>query len=132
MKTAYRIIDAKDFIRARPSGEIDLEKSKKVFIELATMAKLPGDYEILLDIRKAYGNLTFTDIYELVNVLSQHRSAFRNKIAILTRDDEQFDRAGFMELCASFKGFKVGAFMSFEETIDWLQSSGGLEDLSEY
>ena len=131
MKTVYRVINAKDFIRARPSGEVDLEQSKNVLIQVATMASLPGDYEIMLDVRKAYGNLKCADIYELVNVLSQHRSAFSNKIAILARDDEQFDRARFMELCAGFKGFKLGAFMTFEETINWLQSSGSADDLFE-
>jgi hypothetical protein len=95
------------------------------------MASLPGDYEILLDVRKAYGNLNYDGVYELGHVLGQHRSAFRNKIAVLTRDDEQFDKARFLELCASFKGFKVGAFKSFEEKINWLHSSGGLEELFE-
>ena len=120
MKANYKIISAQDFIKAKPSGELDLEQSKKVLIELAAIAEPPADYEILLDAREAYGNLTYVDVYQLVEVLGEHRSSFRNKIALLSREDRQFDNAKFMELCAKNRGFQVGAFNDFEKAIDWL------------
>ena len=125
MKTTYKIIDAKDFIKAHPTGEADLEQSKKILIELATIAGPPADYEILLDIREAnkhlnYGHLNYCEIYQFVEELGRHRSAFRNKIAVLARPDSQFDRACFMELCAKNRGFQVGAFTEFEKTVEWL------------
>lgn len=129
MKVSYKIINAKDFIRAKPSGETDLDESKKLLMQIAAMAGPPADYEILVDVRESYDNLSYVDVWDLVSELGRHRSAFRNKIAILARDDEQFDRASFMEYCAKKSGFEVGAFTSFEETINWLQNSGGLEDL---
>lgn len=120
MKTTYKIINAKDFIKAHPTGKPDLEQSKKVLIELAAIAEPPADYEILLDIREARGNLTFCEVFQFVEELGRHRAAFRNKIAVLARPDGQFDKACFMELCAKNRGFRVGAFTEFEETIEWL------------
>ena len=119
-KVDYKIISAKDFLKAKPSGELDFEQSKKLLREIAVIAEPPASYEILLDIRQIYGNLTFTHIYELVAELGRYRSSFRNKIAVLSRDDHQFDNAQFMELCAKNRGFQITAFFNFEEAIDWL------------
>lgn len=129
MKVNHRVINAKDFIKAKPTGELDLEHAKKMLTRIALMATPPADYEILVDVREAHGNLNYADMYELMAVLGQHRDACRNKIAILARDDEQFDRAHFTELCAKYRGFEVGAFTNFEETINWLTSASGLEAL---
>ena len=123
MKTTYKLISAKDFIKAHPTGEPDLEQSKKILIELAAIAKPPADYEILLDVRESYGHLSLFDMYELVAELGRHRSAFRNKIAFLSRPDGQFDKARFLELCARNRGFQVGAFTDFQETIEWLETA---------
>ena len=122
-KVDYKIISANEFLKAKPSGEFDREESKKVLIEIAMLIESPADYEILLDIRQAHGNLTFVDIYEFVTELGKHRSAFRNKIAVLSRNDRQLDNARFMEVCAKNRGFQIGAFTNFEETIDWLTTS---------
>ncbi|KKK98157.1 hypothetical protein LCGC14_2645570 [marine sediment metagenome] len=137
-KINYKIISANEFLKAKPSGEFDREESKKSLVEIATLAKSPADYEILLDIRQTYGRLTSTDIYEFVAELSKHRHAFRNKIAVLSRsgissiDDRQFDNAQFMELCAKNRGLMIEAFTSFEETVDWLSTSVDIDinDLS--
>lgn len=120
MEAHYKIINAKDFIKAHPTGEIDLQQSKDILTEIAVMAKPPADYDILLDAREVYGNLNYGEIFELVSVFGEHRTSFRNKIALLARDDKQFDNANFMELCATNRGFKVAAFTDFEETINWL------------
>jgi hypothetical protein len=125
----YKIIQAKDFIKAKPTGEIDLDESKKVLGQIAEMVRLIGDYEILIDVRDAYGNLTQDDLCELVLELGRHREAFRSKIAVIARDDEQFNKAVFVEVCANIDGFTISAFTDFEEAIDWLQSSGGLGGL---
>ena len=129
MQINYKIIHAKDFIKANPTGRVDIEESKKVLGQIADMIKVMGDYEILLDVRAAYGNLNQADLWELVLELGRHRKAFRNKIAIIARDDEQFNKAIFVEMCANIDGFKVSAFTDFEQAINWLQSSGGLADL---
>lgn len=119
----YKIITANEFLKAKPSGEFDREESKKMLVNIAVFAGCSADYEILIDARQAYGNLTFVDMYEFVKELGKHRNAFLNKIAVLSRNDRQFDNAHFMELCATNKGFQVGAFTDFEEAIDWLITS---------
>ena len=131
MPVNYKIIQAKDFIKARPTGGIDLEESKKVLGLLAEMAKLVEDCEILLDVREAYGDLDMADLNELVLEFGRHREAFRSKIAILARNDEQFNKAVFVEMCANIDGFTISAFTDFEAAIEWLQAEGGLEGLWE-
>jgi hypothetical protein len=131
MPVNYKIIQAKDFIKAKPTGEIDLEESKKVLGQIAEMVDAIGDYEILIDVREAYGNLNQEDLCELVLELGRHRDTFRSKIAVIARDDEQFNKAVFVEMCANIDGFAFAAFTDFEEAIDWLQSEGGLEGLWE-
>ena len=127
----YKIIQAKDFIKAKPTGEVDLEESKKILGEMAEIASLPGEYNILLDVRETFGDMDHDDVWELVEELGRRRKAFRNKIAVLTRNDEQFNKAAFAEMCAnmSLHVFKLSAFTEFEKATEWLQSSGGLDDL---
>jgi hypothetical protein len=129
MPVNYKIIIAKDFIKARPTGGIDLQESKIVLGQVADMAKLVGECEILLDVRDAYGNLEMPDLHELVLELGRHREVFRSKIAVIARDDEQFNKAVFVEMCANIDGFSVVAFTDFEMAISWLQSDDSIEDL---
>ena len=89
MSTMYKIVNAKDFIKARPNGITDLEQSKQVLLELAMIAGLSPEHEILLDIRDTDAGLTHEGVYELVKELEKHRDFFHNKIAVLSRDDEQ-------------------------------------------
>jgi hypothetical protein len=113
MPVNYKIIQAKDFIKAKPTGGIDLDESKKVLGQIAEMAMVIGDCEILMDVREAYGDLDQDDLFELVLELGRHREAFRNKIAVLARDGEQLNKAVFVEMCANIDGFKVVAFADF-------------------
>ena len=131
MPTMYKIINAKDFIKARPNGITDLEQVKQVLFDLAMIAGLSPEHEILLDIRDTDAGLTHEEIYELIKELEKNRDFFHNKIAVLSRDDEQYSRAGFLEICANLDGFKVAAFIDFEKAINWLNSTGGLDELFE-
>lgn len=131
MPTMYKIINAKDFIKAKPNGITDLEQSKQVLLELAMIAGLSPEHEILLDIRGSDAGLTHEELYELIKELEKQRSFFHNKIAVLSRDDEQYNRAGFFEICANLEGFQVAAFIDYEKAINWLNSTSGLEELFE-
>ncbi|MBW8015179.1 MAG: hypothetical protein FVQ82_03260 [Planctomycetes bacterium] len=122
----YRVISGKDFIKAKPTGQIDLQESKKVLASIASITKPPADYEILLDIRDVNHNgnakklINHFEILEFVKELVRNRSAFRNKIAVLSRDGRQLDNSRFMELCATNRGLNVKAFTSLEDSIQWL------------
>jgi hypothetical protein len=129
MRVHYKIIQAKDFIKAKPTGGIDLDESKKVLGQIAQMEHLIGDHELLLDLREVHSNLDKDDLFELILELGRHKEAFRSKIAVIARDDEQFNKAVFLEMCANIDGFTVTAFTDYEEAINWLQSSEGIEDL---
>ncbi|HUU17165.1 MAG TPA: hypothetical protein VMW72_08455 [Sedimentisphaerales bacterium] len=129
MRVNYKIIQAKDFIKAKPTGQIDLDESKKVLGQIAKMEELIGDHELLVDLREVHSNLDKDDLFELILELGRHKEAFRSKIAVMARDDEQFNKAVFLEMCANIDGFTVMAFTDYEEAINWLQSDGGIEDL---
>ena len=88
MRVNYKIIQAKDFIKAKPTGEIDLNESKKLLGQLAKMEEIIGDHEILMDLREVHSNLNHADLFELVAELGQHKEVFRSKIAVIARNDE--------------------------------------------
>ena len=121
----YRVISGKDFIKAKPTGQIDLQESKKVLASIAAITKPPADYEILLDIRDVNVNrdvhkrLNHFETLEFVKELVKNRSAFRNKIAVLSREGRQLDNSRFAELCATNRGINLKAFTSLEESIEW-------------
>jgi hypothetical protein len=43
-------------------------------------------------------------------------------VAVLTRPKDNFDRAAFLELCATNRGYHLRAFREFEEAFAWLTS----------
>jgi len=129
MRVNYKIIQAKDFIKATPTGKIDLNESKKVLGQIAKMEELIGDHELLLDLREVHSNLNHADLHELILELGRHKEVFRSKIAVLARDDEQFNKAVFLEMCANIDGFTVTAFTDFEKATNWLQSGDSVEGL---
>lgn len=119
MPTDIRLIHAHDFVRATAEGELDLETSKKALIEIASATTHLVDNEILLDTRKAHMRMSVTDLWYLAAELSNLRSAFSRKTAVLC-PVERFDDAAFFALCSENRGFRIKAFISFEDAINWL------------
>lgn len=124
MSTDIRIIHAHDFIKAVPEGQLDLEKSKKLLMEIASASTPLADYEIILDTRKAQTELSITDLWYLAAELSKLREAFFPKKTAVLCPLEKFDHAGFFALCSKNRGFQVMAFTSFEDAIEWLIANG--------
>jgi hypothetical protein len=123
MSTNIRIIHAHEFIKATPGGHLDLEKAKKLLMEIASASAPLVDYEIILDTRKAQSVLSVNDLWYLAADLSSLGKAFRRKTAVLC-PLEQFDHASFFALCAQNRGFQISAFTSFEDAIEWLIANG--------
>jgi len=119
MPTDIRLIHAQDFVRATSEGELDFETSKKALIEIASATAHLVDYEILLDTRKAHVQMSVTDLWHLSAELSNLRNAFSRKTAVLC-PVEHFDDAAFFALCSENRGFRIKAFASFEDAMDWL------------
>ncbi len=76
MSSYLRIIHAHDFITATPDGQLDLEKSKEVLLEIVSASVSMGDYEIILDTRKAQIEMSTSDLWYLAIELSKFRKAF--------------------------------------------------------
>jgi hypothetical protein len=119
MPVDIRVIHAQDFVRATPEGELDFETSKEALIEIASATAHLVDYEILLDTRKAHVQMSVTDLWYLAAELSNLRNVFSRKIAVLC-PVEHFDDAAFFALCSKNRGFRIEAFASFEDAMDWL------------
>jgi hypothetical protein len=119
LSSYIRIIHAHDFIKATPNGQLDFEKSREVLMEIASASVSMGDYEIILDTRKAQIEMSTSDLWYLAVELSKLGKAFDRKTAVLC-PFERFDRAGFFALCAENRGFRVKAFTSYEAAIEWL------------
>ncbi len=123
MPTNIRIIHAHDFIVAAPEGMLDLEKSKELLIEVASATVPLGDYGILVDTRRTQMEIPVVGLWQLAVELAKLHMAFSRKTAVLC-PSEHFDHAAFFALCAQNRGFKVNAFTSFEDAIEWLSASG--------
>ena len=120
MKAAIKIVKTRDFIKTKASGELNLSGSKKLLAEVAELNKSDKIHDILFDIRETKSILSLSDIYELVAEIGRHRQAFRKRIAVLISGQHDLDKAHFLELCASNRGFNVNVFEDFEECIKWL------------
>ena len=120
MKAEIKFVTTKDFIKTTASGQLNLEQSKKVLEEIARLNTPDDLHDILVDIRDTEPGLSLSDIYELVTAVGKHRQAFRKKIAILLGAQHDFDKARFLEMCASNRGYNVNVFDDFEDSVNWL------------
>ncbi|MCG3161280.1 MAG: hypothetical protein JMDDDDMK_02431 [Acidobacteria bacterium] len=127
MDLNIRLIHAHDFLKTTHEGELDLKTSKQMLLKLASENAAPRQYDILIDVRRATGRFTFTDVAELVNVMIEHRESFRSKLAILAPPESTLEVAKFMELYAGNRGFQVKGFRDFEEAMSWLMTSSDLK-----
>jgi hypothetical protein len=120
MKAEIKFVKTKDFIKTTAAGQLNLEESKKVLSELALLNSPDNLHDLLIDIRETVSVLTLSDIYELVAEVGKYRQSFRNNIAILIGSQHDIDKARFLEMCASNRGFSVNVFTDFEESVNWL------------
>ncbi len=123
MKTEFKVVKTKDFLKTTSSGELNLEETRIVLSKLAELNTEDPVREILIDIRDTYSTLSLSDIFNIVSEVGKYRKAFRKKIAILLGPGHDFDKARFLEMCAGNRGFNVNAFGDFEEAITWLSDT---------
>jgi hypothetical protein len=123
MPTDIRIIHAHDFIKATPEGHLDFEESKKLLIEIAAASRSMIYYEIILDTRQAKAVMSGIQLWDLAGELIKYHAAFSRKIAVIC-SLAQFDYAEFFARCAQERGFKISAFTTLDDAIDWLTARG--------
>jgi len=122
MPTHVKLIRAKDFIRATANGDLDLDESRRLLIEIVSAGGSLGDYDVLVDTRNAKSKLSTADVWHLAAELGKVRQGFAGRTAILCAI-ERFDKAKFFALCADIRGFQVRAFISFEDAMESLVST---------
>ncbi|MGB7161338.1 MAG: hypothetical protein WBD40_24985 [Tepidisphaeraceae bacterium] len=124
MDLQLRIIHANDFLRASPTGELDLQGSKELLLTLAAANKPPADRDILLDLRSASGSkLETLELIALVRMMVDHLVSFQHKLALLIAPDAPGYRAQLVEHLADSRGFNVEVFKDFEQAMTWLMTS---------
>ena len=119
MPRDIRIIHAHEFIKATPEGQLDLEATKKVLLQIAAASAPADDYDVVLDTRKAQSEMSAGDLWDLAAELHKSREAFSRKTAVLVPLD-RLDYAAFFSLCAQERGFDVSAFTSYGDAMTWL------------
>lgn len=122
MPTNIRVIRARDFVKATATEHLDFKETRRLLMEVASVADSLTNCEIILDTRKAQSSMSVTDLWNLAAELSKLGDAIRRKIAVLC-PTERFDQAGYFALCAQNRGLRVRAFTSFEDAVEWLIST---------
>jgi hypothetical protein len=127
MPLKVHVVHARDFVRMTPEGKFDLHTSQQLLAKVVAAGASPAEHEILIDTRRALGELSHTDLWYLAVDLSQQPHAYREKIAIVVDAERQFDNAKFFELCATNRALKVRAVETMDQAIEWLFPSTEVE-----
>jgi hypothetical protein len=59
------IVPAREFVRTKSRGEVDLDETRKASVEVFSKMKDANISEVLLDNREAYTKMTASDILQL-------------------------------------------------------------------
>ncbi len=119
MPTHIKIVKALEFIRATPEGQLNLEESRNMFVALALISENLNKQSIVIDMRKAESLMSAVDLWYLSAELLEHKDTFAQKTVILY-DPGHFDNVEFFTLCSQNRGYKLNAFTTYEEGIEWL------------
>ena len=119
MPGTVKVIQAREFIRARPDGEANLEAAEELLKDIAEAGEGLEAFEILVDTRDVSGRLSAASLWSLAERLVRYRKTFAHRTAVLC-PVERFDHARFFALCAENKGFNLRAFTSYEDAMEWL------------
>jgi len=119
MPTHIKIIHAHEFIKATPEGQLDLNESIKLLIDITYASDSMVDYEIIVDTRKMPTIMSITDLYYLAAELAKFSKHLLHKTAILC-PIERLDYAEFFANCSQNRGFHMKVFTSYEGAMEWL------------
>jgi len=120
MTTKIKLVRSIEYLHTSPTGEVDLERSKQLLVDLAKAKRPPADYDIILDFRRSQLKLSTTDIWYLAADLVNHDHTFKDKVAVLILPGLDFDKAKFFELCSKNRGLNVEVFTNYEDAVQWL------------
>jgi hypothetical protein len=121
MARNIKVIHARDFVCAKPDGQLDLEESEKLLREVVGVSEPLEVFDILVDTRESASTLSATDLWYLADRLANYPKTFTGRTAILC-PSERFDHASFFALSAEKKGIEMQAFTSYEDAMKWLNA----------
>ncbi len=130
MLSGIKVYKVKDFIRKTETGNIDLERSKKIVRELAMAAGSHADHNILIDLRETTVSAaaSIEDIMKVALEFGSYVSSFKNKIANIIPDDpERMEIANRFKACMDIQGFEYEIFTDYESAIEWLSQTEDLD-----
>ena len=122
MPADIRVIHAQEFLRSTECGQLDLEESKRLLVEIALASPPSKHYDVLVDTRSAHSEMTVSDLLDLASELHGVRKSFAGKTALVV-PRARLDHAEFFAACAEDRGFDVSAFTSLGDAMTWLIDS---------
>ena len=125
MPVNLKVINTKDFIKTTVTGTLDFAASKQAILDILSLIKQSGEYDVLVDTREAESLLSTMNLYELGEALASHPILRRSRICLLV-PMSSIDKAGFFETVAVNRGVQIRAFTDFEQAIAWLVIRNGL------
>ena len=120
----YRVVPINAIVQIPVEGDLDLASSRSLLLGLARDAETAG-HHLLIDLRAATSELSYPEVYDLVQVLAEHPAAFTGRIALLDRYSERFEKSQFFEASAAHFGFHVRAFVDEPLAVEWLEEGAG-------
>ena len=115
------VIRFREFVRLDAHGQLDMAESHAVLSHLAQVCRKRGLDRALLDGRDLQAELTPDEIAALVRDLAEMGFTRNQRLALLHKGDPH-RRAALFALIAKLRGWKIRAFGSFEEAVDWLST----------
>ena len=119
MTVNINMVHPKDFIKTTVTGVLNFAVGKQALLAIESLVDQPGEYQILIDARKADSVLSLVGIFELDKVMDSYSSFSRCKIALLTSPRDAKDAEFFYNTTAN-RGIRIRAFTNFEKAITWL------------
>ena len=120
MAVNVRVVPIKEFLRTDVAGHLDLQTSRTLLHGIIGACKTHNVDRVLIDTREATSKASVTDVWTLASELKSVGLSPQNRIAVVNRPKDNFDRAEFLEICASNRGFQLKAFREFEAAFTWL------------
>jgi hypothetical protein len=135
MPMELQIIRAQEFIRLGARERFDLKASKAALALLAGACCKRGIHQALLDLRavqpKPKPVFSPNDLVTLVNTFREVGFTHKQRLAVLYGSDPHH-RARLFAFIAKLRGWKVQAFDSFEQAVNWLSEGGEPQVETEY
>ena len=119
----YELHTVDGFAQTTIEGALDFAGTAAMLRQVAAETGVRGRH-LLLDLREAEASgLSYSDVYRLVAMLSEHPRVFHNRIALLDTFREGFEKVQFFQASATDQGFEVRAFLDEATAVGWLEAT---------